>query len=79
MTTPQSSKASSLIQALVALEQQSNGSLCENEDLRANAAHLARKLSVALERPHEVVLMNMSIVRPSKMLYAKAHIGMEID
>jgi hypothetical protein len=62
MDSSQSSRISSLIRKLSAIEQQSNGSIYENENLRTDAAHLVRKLAVALERPHEVVLMNSSIV-----------------
>jgi regulator of replication initiation timing len=63
MTSSQSSRISSLIKELSAIEAQSNGSIYENENLRTDAAHLVRKLAVTLERPQEVVLMNSSIVR----------------
>lgn len=63
MASSQSSRISSLIRELSVIEQQSNGSVYENENLRTDAAHLVRKLAVVLERPHEVVLMNSSLVR----------------
>lgn len=63
MTSSQSSRISSLIKELSAIEAQSHGSIYENENLRTDAAHLVRKLAVALERPQEVVLMNSSMVR----------------
>jgi hypothetical protein len=62
MASTQSATISSLIKELSAIEQKSNGSVFENEDLRADAAHLTRKLVVMLDKPHEVVLMNASLV-----------------
>ncbi|EED19057.1 hypothetical protein TSTA_023900 [Talaromyces stipitatus ATCC 10500] len=55
MASSHSSRISSLIKELSAVEQQSNGSIYENEELRTDAAHLVRKLAVALERPHEAI------------------------
>jgi regulator of replication initiation timing len=55
MASSQSTRISSLIKQLSAIEQQSDGSIYENENLRTDAVHLVRKLAVALERPQEVV------------------------
>ena len=62
MASSQPTRISSLIKQLSAIEQQADGSIYENENLRTDAAHLVRKLAVALERPQEVVLINSALI-----------------
>ncbi|PCH06272.1 Winged helix-turn-helix transcription repressor DNA-binding [Penicillium occitanis (nom. inval.)] len=74
MASSQSTRISSLIKQLSAIEQQSDGSIYENENLRTDAAHLVRKLAVALERPQEVPAQTAA-VRIAVDLHLFHHLG----
>ncbi|KAH8690008.1 hypothetical protein BGW36DRAFT_66188 [Talaromyces proteolyticus] len=63
MASEQSQKVSALINRLSAIEKSSSGSLFENDKLRADAAHIVRKLSVELEKPQDAILLNNALVK----------------
>lgn len=68
MATAQSQKVSDLIKQLSAIEKSSENALFENDKLRADAAHIVRKLSVELEKPEDAILLNNCQVNHTCML-----------